>query len=161
VLAALAPKAGDLPFVGLDIILDGPRSVPGSFLEAAGDKVANAYGVFDAGIDPVLGPRVEAAFQAAYGRPAGGFVLGAHACATVILDAVDRLDRSNLAGPADWREAIRAEVTAPGRRYETAIGTIGFDANGDATPQRVSIYRADATAGDWTFSQMLELPSGG
>jgi hypothetical protein len=51
-------------------------------------------------------------------------------------------------------------VTAPGHAYETAVGTIGFDANGDAVPQRVSIYRGDPTAGDWTFSQMLELPPG-
>lgn len=56
-LAALAPVAGDLPSVGLDIILDGPRSAPGSFLEAAGPKVENAYGVFPTGIDPVLGSR--------------------------------------------------------------------------------------------------------
>jgi ABC-type branched-subunit amino acid transport system substrate-binding protein len=88
-------------------------------------------------------------------------VLSAHACVSVILDAIDRLDASRLGESADWREAIRAEVTAPGRRYQTAVGTIGFDPNGDATPQRVSIYRVDANAGDWTFSQMLELPAGG
>ena len=61
---------------------------------------------------------------------------------------------------ADWRDALRAEVTTPGRRYPTAIGTIGFDANGDVAPERVSIYRADASAGDWTFWRMLELPPG-
>lgn len=66
-----------------------------------------------------------------------------------------------MARPADWREAIRAEVTAPGRQYETAIGTIGFDANGDAEPQRVSIYRADASGGEWSYWEMLELPPGG
>ena len=161
VLAALASVAGDLPFVGLDIILDGPRSATGSFLEAAGPNVRNAYAVFNGGRDPELGPRVEAAFQAAYGRPGGGYVLTAHACATVLLNAIDRLDPSRLAGPAEWREAIRAEVTSQGPHYATAVGTIGFDANGDATPQRVSIYRADATAGEWTFSEMLELPTGG
>jgi hypothetical protein len=52
-------------------------------------------------------------------------------------------------------------VTTPGRRYETDVGTIEFDANGDARPQRVSIYQGDPTAGDWTFWQMLELPPGG
>jgi len=160
VLAALSRIAPDLPFVGLDIILDGPRSAAGSFLSAAGANVGNAYGVFPAGTDPSLAPQVEAAYRDAYGREAESFVLSGHACASVILDAIARLDPSRLSGARDWREAIRAEVTAPGRRYETAVGTIGFDANGDADPQRVSIYRADATAGDWTFWQMLELPPG-
>ena len=160
VLAALGPASAHLPFVGLDIILDGPRSVPGSFLEAAGANAANAYGVFPAGTDSVLGPQVAAAFQATYGRPAASFVLSAHACVGVILDAIDHLDASRPREAADWREAIRAEVTAPGRRYETAVGSIEFDANGDAVPQRVSIYRADPSTADWAFSQMLELPSG-
>jgi branched-chain amino acid transport system substrate-binding protein len=159
VLAALSSVATDLPFVGLDTILDGPRSARGSFLEAAGANVENAYGVFPAGTDPELGPEVEAAYREAYGHQAENFVLSGHACAGVILDAFMRLDASSLAGPADWREAIRAEVTAPGRRYRTAVGTIGFDANGDAEPARVSIYRADANAGEWTFWEMVELPA--
>ena len=52
-------------------------------------------------------------------------------------------------------------MTTPGRRYQTAIGAVMFDANGDAQPQRVSIYRGDANAGDWTFWEMLELGPGG
>jgi len=95
---------------------------------------------------------------AAYGRPASNFVLSAYACATIMLDALGRLDAGRLADTAEWREALRVEVTAPGRRYQTAIGTIGFDANGDADPQRVSVYRGDPTSGDWAFWQMLELP---
>ena len=59
-LAALSGASADLPFVGLDIIVDGPRSFAGSFMRAAGAKVANAYGVFPTGTDPTLGPQVEA-----------------------------------------------------------------------------------------------------
>jgi len=161
VLAGLSGASADLPFVGLDIILDGPRSVTGSFMEAAGTNVANTYGVFPTGTDPRLGPQVRAAYSAAYGQPAGDFILSAYACATVILDGLARLDATRLREPADWREALRAEVTTPGRTYETDVGTIGFDANGDAQPQRVSIFRGDPTAGDWAFWQMLELPPGG
>jgi len=161
VLAGLSGASAGLPFVGLDIILDGPRSATGSFMQAAGANVANAYGVFPAGTDPKLGPQVQAAYAAAYGQPAENFVLSAYACATVILDGLARRDSERLGEPATWREALRAEVTAPGRRYETDVGTIEFDANGDAQPQRVSIYRGDPNAGDWLFSQMLELPPGG
>jgi len=159
-LAALSAAGSTLPFVGLDIILDGPRSATGSFLNLAGPGVDNAYGVFQAGRDATLGPQVEAAYEAAYGRPPESFVLNGYACASVILDAIGRVDPSMQTTPADWREAIRAEVTAPGRVYQTPVGTIGFDANGDAVPQRVSIYRADATAGDWIFWELLELPPG-
>ena len=160
VLAALSGASADLPFVGLDIIVDGPRSFAGSFMQAAGAKVANAYGIFPTGTDPTLGPQVEAEYVATYGRPASNFVLSSYACTSIILDALHRLDPSRLAEPADWREALRAEVTASGPRYQTAVGPIGFDANGDADPQRVSIYRGDPTTGDWTFWQMLELPPG-
>ena len=160
VLAALSTRSADLPFVGLDTILDGPRSAQGSFLATAGANVENAFGVFPAGTDPEVGLQVETAYEAAYGHGPENYILSGHACVRVILDAIERIDASSVAEPADWREAIRAEVTAPGRRYQTAIGTIGFDANGDAVPQRVSIYRGDATAGDWKFWQMFELPPG-
>jgi len=158
--AAMVSVVPDVPFVGLDTILDGPRSATGSFLGGAGANIANVYGVFPAGTDPVLGPQVEAEYRTASGHAAENYVLGGYACTRVILDAIARIDRSNAAGPVDWREAIRAEVTTSGHRYETAIGTIGFDANGDAQPQRVSIYRADANAAEWAFWEMLELPPG-
>jgi ABC-type branched-subunit amino acid transport system substrate-binding protein len=161
VLAALRKEGADLPFVGLDIILDGPRSATGTFLNVAGAGVDNAYGVFQAGRDPTLGPAVDSAFAAAYGHSSENFVLNGYACASVILDAIERIDASRLTSSADWREAIRAEVTAPGREYRTPVGTIRFDGHGDTIPQRVSIYRFDSTAGDWTFWQMLELPPGG
>jgi hypothetical protein len=34
----------------------------------------------------------------------------------------------------------------PAHRYETAIGTVGFDANGDSTTQMVSFFRVDPEA---------------
>jgi ABC-type branched-subunit amino acid transport system substrate-binding protein len=160
VLAALRAGGADLPFIGLDIILDGPRSAAGSFLNLAGPRAGNAYGIFPAGTDPTLGQQVQSAYSSTYGRPSESFVLSGHACTTVLLDAIGRIDRARLRSLADWREAIRTEVTRPGREYRTAVGTITFDANGDAVPQRVSIYRADPDAGDWTFWQMLELPAG-
>jgi len=160
-LAALSAQGSTVPFVGLDIILDGPRSVADTFLNLAGPGVDDAYGIFQVGRDPTLGPRVEAAYAAAFGRAPDNFVLNAYACASIILDAIGRVDASRVTTLAEWREAIRAEVTAPGREYRTPVGTIRFNTNGDAVPQRVSIYRADPSAGDWTFWQLLELPPAG
>ena len=160
-LASLQAKRSRLPFVGLDIILDGPRSANGSFLNVAGAGVENAYGIFQAGRDPTLGPQVESAYEAAYAQPPGNFVLNGYACASVILDAISRVAAAPISTAADWREAIRAEVTAPRREYRTPVGTIAFDENGDATPRRVSIYRVDDATGDWSFWQLLELPADG
>lgn len=157
VLAALSRAGADLPFVGFDIVLDGPRSANGSFLSVAGAGAENAYGVFPTGADPVLGARVATAYEAAYGHAPENYVLAGDACVGIVRDAIARIDAASVAAVADWREAIRAEVTAPGRSYDTAIGTIEFDANGDPVPQRVSIYRGDPNAGDWAFWQLLEL----
>jgi branched-chain amino acid transport system substrate-binding protein len=156
VLEALSAAGSKLPFVGLDIILDGPRSADGSFLHVAGD-VGNAYGVFQAGRDPTLGPEVETRYQQAFGRAPEDFILSGYSCASVILEAINGLQADSLVNPSDWREALRAAVTATGRQYSTPVGTITFDANGDAVPRRVSIYRADPEAGDWAFWQLLEL----
>ncbi len=53
------------------------------------------------------------------------------------------------------REALRAYAVDPDHRFETIIGTLGFDANGDSTQQVVSLYRVDPEAadgaGDWVL----------
>ena len=53
------------------------------------------------------------------------------------------------------REAVRAHAVDPDRRYETVLGTVGFDANGDSIQQMVSFFRVDPEAadgaGDWAL----------
>ena len=57
--------------------------------------------------------------------------------------------------PATLREAVRAHVADPQTRFDTVVGSVGFDANGDSLRQVVSFYRADPTAaggkGDWVL----------
>ena len=113
--------------------------------------------MFPTGADPVLGPEVAAAYEAQVGHAPESYVLAADACVAVLLAAIARIDPASVNGGEEWREAIRAEVTTPGRRYDTAIGTIGFDANGDPVPQRVSVYRGDPTTDDWGFWQLIRL----
>jgi hypothetical protein len=36
----------------------------------------------------------------------------------------------------------------PTHRFETVLGTVGFDANGDSIQQFVDLYRVDPAAGD-------------
>ena len=53
------------------------------------------------------------------------------------------------------REAVRAHAVDTTNRYETAIGTVGFDANGDSIQQMMSFFRVDPEAedgaGDWAL----------
>lgn len=49
----------------------------------------------------------------------------------------------------ELREALRARAVDPDHRYETVLGTLGFDANGDSTQQMVSFFR-------WTLRRLTE-----
>ena len=49
------------------------------------------------------------------------------------------------------REKIRAYVADPNNKYDTVLGSVGFDANGDTTQHTISYYQYDATSKDWKF----------
>ena len=157
----IAAARGDLPMVSLDTILDGPRSAVGSFLNVAGRAASNVYAVFPAGFDPIRGLDVAAAHIAAFNTRPTRYAFGAYACAEIVQAALDGLELSPSADLAAWREAVRAAVTEEGRTYQTVLGAVTFDRNGDATPVRVSVYRADPAVSDWAFSEVVELPAGG
>lgn len=48
---------------------------------------------------------------------------------------------------------MRAQAVDPLHRFETVLGTLGFDTNGDSIQQFVTIFRVDPQAadgaGDW------------
>ena len=52
---------------------------------------------------------------------------------------------------AKLREAIRAYVADPANTYDTVLGKVGFDANGDTTQHTISYYQFDPTTKDWKF----------
>ena len=66
--------------------------------------------------------------------------------------------------PDRFREALRAAVVDPARRYATVMGTVGFDGNGDSTQQFVTILRVDPAAldgaGDWADLRRRDFGSG-
>ena len=45
------------------------------------------------------------------------------------------------------REAVRAEVTEGGHRFDTNIGPVGFDDAGDSTQQVIQIRRVEDASG--------------
>ena len=94
------------------------------------------------------------AYRAAYGEEPTDYAAAAYACVQVILASLEAVAED---GPdADGlREALRARAVDPAHQYETVIGTVGFDANGDSTKQLVSFFRVDPEvadgAGDWAL----------
>jgi len=150
--AMRASGLGETPLVSGDGILDGSGSKDGSYLEQAGKAAAGSY----AGLPAISPPRVDFVddYRAAFGEEPSDYAAAAYACAQVIVASLEAVaeDGSDAKG---IREAVRAHAVDPENRYETAIGTVGFDANGDSTQQVVSLYRVDPEgadgAGDWAL----------
>ena len=49
------------------------------------------------------------------------------------------------------REDVRAAVTDPRHTYETSLGSLSFDENGDTSQRIVSVWAYDPSAQDWRF----------
>ena len=140
------------PFLSWDGILDGSGAVAGSYLNRAGRAAVGTY-VALASIAPPRADFVDA-YRAAFGEEPTEYAAAAYACAQVILASLEAIaaDGPDAEG---LRGALRAYAVDPAHRYETVLGTVGFDVNGDSTQQMVSILRvdpeADEGASDWVL----------
>lgn len=148
------------PFVATDGILDGSGAAAGSYLTRAGKAAAGTYATL-ASVAPPRADFVDA-YRSAFGEEPTDNAAAAYACVQVILASLHAIAAD---GPdADGlREALRAYAVDPDHRFETAIGTTGFDANGDSTQQVVSLYRVDPEgadgAGDWVLVKQQDFGS--
>jgi branched-chain amino acid transport system substrate-binding protein len=150
---------GDLPVVGPDGIVDGAGDAKGSWINVAGKEAAkNSHGTIAAIGDFPGKKEFEQKFAERFKndsefKTAGAYSGPAYACTQVILQALrsvaDRTDKAGL------REAIRAYVLDPNNQFETVLGTIKFDQNGDTSQKIISFYKVDPNAknglGDWVF----------
>jgi branched-chain amino acid transport system substrate-binding protein len=152
---------GSTPFLGLDFILDGSGADKGSYIQKAGAAAAETYASHSS-IAPPRASFVDA-YRAAYGKEPDDYAPAAYACAQVIIQALQALGATSPSADG-LREALRARVVDPAHRYETVLGTLGFDANGDSTQQFVSVYRVDLEeaggAGDWVVIQQRDYGPG-
>jgi class 3 adenylate cyclase/ABC-type branched-subunit amino acid transport system substrate-binding protein len=132
------------PFLGLDFMLDPPDADSG-YLRQAGNAAAGTY-VSHSSLAPPRASFVDA-YRAAYGEEPDEYAAAAYACAEVIIQSLRAVAET---GPRaeELREALRAYAVDPAHQYETILGTLGFDTNGDSTQQHVSWFRADPSAGD-------------
>jgi hypothetical protein len=80
----------------------------------------------------------------------------AYACAEVILQTLREAAKTSPTADG-LREAVRSYAVDPEHTYQTALGTVGFDANGDSIQQFVNLYRVESPAaggkGDWVIAR--------
>jgi len=154
--AAVQVGLGDIPFVGPDGINDGSAETPDSFLNLTGDDAKNSYSTL-AGIGEFpKQAEFEEAYKAEYGIDATGYAGTGYACAQVVLNAIERASETNPGDQAAVREAVRAAGTDASVTYETILGDIQFDENGDTSQKIISIYAYDAEAKDWAFKEQVD-----
>ena len=159
-LAAQQVGLGDVPYVGPDGINDGSGETKDSFLNLAAAAAKNSYstlagpGTFDSK------DAFDAAYKTEYGIDATGYAGQGYACAQVVLDAMKRATATNPADKAALREAVRVAGTDTAPKYDTIVGDITFDANGDTSQKIVSIYSVDPAGangkGDWKFETQVD-----
>ena len=142
----------DVPFVAWDWIGVDPQ-----FIIDVGPGAVGAY-VTHAAFAPPRSTFVDR-YRAAYGREPGEFASAAYACVEIVLEALRAAAKTGPT-PEGLREAVRASAVDPTHRYETVIGTIGFDANGDSVQQFVTLYRVDSSAangkGEWVIAKQQD-----
>jgi ABC-type branched-subunit amino acid transport system substrate-binding protein len=83
----------------------------------------------------------------------------AYACTQVILESLKAV--AATAPSADGlRDAVRAYAVDASNRFDTVIGNVGFDANGDSLQQFVTFYKVDMSAadgkGDWVIDKQQD-----
>jgi len=142
---------GSVPLLSWDGLLDGSGAVAGSFIQQAG---AASMGTFISHAS--MGPNTASfsqQYRSTFGSDPDEYAAAAYGCSQVIVAAL-RGAAADRPTSSAIREALRAYAVDPKHRYDTTLGAVGFDRNGDSTHQFVTFYRVDPSAangaGDWT-----------
>ncbi|MGZ6339442.1 MAG: hypothetical protein ACXWNG_03655, partial [Candidatus Limnocylindrales bacterium] len=85
-----------------------------------------------------------------FGKELGAYSAPGYACAQIFLTALKAVG-SGVTDLAQLREKVRAYVADTSHTYDTVLGKVGFDANGDTTQHTISYYKFDPTTKDWAF----------
>jgi len=139
-----------IPFVGGDGIVDGSAATASSFLNIAGDGDMNSYGTVAAIHDIPNPDKFASDYKAKFSSDPGSYSAPAYACTQIFLQALQAVG-SGVTDLAQLREAVRAYVADTSHTYDTVLGKVGFDANGDTTQHTISYYQYDSTSKDWKF----------
>src|SRR4051794_14018658 len=141
----------NIPFVGGDGIVDGSAATASSSLNVAGpDGATNSYGTVAAIHDIPNAGKFAADYKAKFNADPGSYSAPGYACTQIFLQALKTVG-TGVTDLGQLREKIRAYVADPNNKYDTVLGKVGFDANGDTTQHTISYYQYDPTAKDWKF----------
>jgi branched-chain amino acid transport system substrate-binding protein len=156
-IAMVAAGKGAIPFISWDGIQDGSGTVTGSFIQVTGPAAVGSY--FSHAAIAISKADFVTRYRTRYSSEPDEYGASAYACAQVILDALRAVSPTGPSA-AGLREAVRAYAVDTSHRYETVIGTLGFDANGDSLQQFVTFYRVDPSAagglGDWVIDKQQD-----
>lgn len=154
--AMVASGLAKLPFVSWDGI-GGSGSEPGSFLQLTGRAAVGSY-QSHASLAPPKAAFVDA-YRSRFRREPDEYTASAYACVQVILEALRNVAAKGVTA-AGLREALRSQAVDANHQYDTVLGSIGFDANGDSLQQFVTFYRVDPSAddgnGDWVIEKQQD-----
>ena len=139
----------DTPFLVGDALL-GSGADEGFYLNDVGEAGAGSYASHSS-IGPYRASFIDA-YRAAFGEEPNEYDASAYACTEMIIQSLRAIAESGPSADA-LREALRAYAVDPAHRFDTVLGTVGFDPNGDSIQQFVTLYRVDPAAaggaGDW------------
>ena len=151
--AMVARGYRNLPLLSWDGIYDGSSNDVGSYIQRAGRDALGTYSS-----QPTIRPvraDFEESFRRAYGVAPDEYTAAGYACTEVILQALADAMKS-VSSPTDLREAVRRDAVDPAKRFQTALGTVGFDANGDSLQQVVTLHRVGAPIGGTTLDWVID-----
>jgi ABC-type branched-subunit amino acid transport system substrate-binding protein len=143
--------------VSWDGIQGGSGADDGSFISKAGLAAAGSH--FSHASIGLPKADFTARYRARFSSEPDEYSAAGYACAQIIFDTLRAVATT---GPSadGLRGAVRAYAVDPSHRYDTVIGTVGFDANGDSLQQFVTFYRVDTSAaggkGDWVIDKQQD-----
>lgn len=142
-----------IPFVGPDGTTDlGTGGSEGAFITLAGvDNSDNVSGTI-AGIHDIPNPTAFSdKYKAKFSKEPGAYSALAYACTQILIQAIGKANASDMAG---LRKAVRDYVFS-GAKFDTVLGPLSLDANGDSSQKFISFYKTDVKAeggkGGWVF----------
>jgi branched-chain amino acid transport system substrate-binding protein len=155
------PGIDTIPFMGPDGVADlGPNGTKGATITIAGDASHDTYGTVAGIRDIPNAKQFTDDYNKMFGKAPGAYSSAAYACAQVIIAGIKKAADGGQTDQAAIRETVRATATAPGNSFDTVLGPLTFDKNGDNTKPVMSFYKVDLTLpgaaggpgkGDWTF----------
>lgn len=137
----------DIPLLSWGAIAPSPVQPQDTYLDLAGPAGANTY-IGSAAVPPMKASFADH-YRATFGPEPDEYAAAAYACVELIAEGLRAAAKAGVAA-GGLRESVRAYVVDPKHRYETVIGTVWFDANGDTYQQYVTFSRVDPTAANGT-----------